>query len=118
MTEHVHNGNDPARGAALRRREMRDYLWGVIAALILTLVPFAVVRWHVMARPGVYYLIGAFALVQMVVHFRGFLHISFHHKREDLQLILFSAAVLILVVGGTLWVMFNLAARMGLPPSR
>lgn len=115
MNARVQNRNDTARGAQLRRREMRDYVGGVIAALILTLVPFAVVYWHVMARPDVYYLIGAFALVQMIVHFRGFLHISFHHKREDLQLILFSAVLLILIVGGTLWIMFNLAVRMMLP---
>jgi len=37
-------------------------------------------------------------------------------KREDLQLILFSALLLIIVVGGTVWIMGSLGARMAMPP--
>jgi cytochrome o ubiquinol oxidase operon protein cyoD len=115
MSERVRYESDRPRGAALRRRELRAYISGVVLALILTLVPFALVHWHAMAAPSVYYLIGAFALVQIIVHFRCFLHISFRQKREDLQLILFSTVLLIIIVGGTIWVMFNLAARMAMP---
>ena len=53
------------------------------------------------------------ALVQMVVHFRFFLHISFRKSaRDDLQLILFSTLIVILMVSGTLVILFNLRARM------
>lgn len=107
--------DDLRRGKQLMRRELRAYVTGVVLALALTLVPFAIVHWDVLARPDVYYLIGAFALVQMVVHFRFFLHIGFHQRREDLQLILFSTVLLILIVGGTIWIMLNLASRMVLP---
>ncbi len=49
----------------------------------------------------------------MVVHFRFFLHITFGKStREDLQLILFSALILTLMVSGTLVILFNLRARM------
>lgn len=116
MNTRVRGHADPAHGAWLRRREFRAYVWGAILALILTLVAFAVVHWRLMARPAVYDLIGALALVQMVVHFRGFLHIGLHQKREDLQLILFSALLLVIMVAGTLWIMANLAGRMALPP--
>jgi cytochrome o ubiquinol oxidase operon protein cyoD len=115
MNEQVRAESDRPRGAALRRREFRAYVAGVILALVLTLVPFAVVHWRVMAPRSVYYLIGAFALVQMTVHFRCFLHISFRQKREDLQLILFSTVLLIIIVGGTIWIMLNLATRMAMP---
>ncbi|HEX7381746.1 MAG TPA: cytochrome o ubiquinol oxidase subunit IV [Nevskiaceae bacterium] len=110
--------NDPTRGKQLYRREMRAYITGAILALLLTLVPFAIVRWHVLPREALYYLIGAFALVQMVVHFRFFLHIGLRQKREDLHLILFSTVLLVLIVGGTLWIMFDLAGRMMLPGVR
>jgi cytochrome o ubiquinol oxidase operon protein cyoD len=50
-----------------------------------------------------------------IVHFRFFLHISFREKREDLQLILFSTLVLIIMVGGTVWIMGSLALRMAMP---
>lgn len=55
-----------------------------------------------------------FALVQMIVHFRFFMHIRLNGRREDLQLILFSTAVLIIMVGGTVWIMGGLALRMGM----
>ena len=49
----------------------------------------------------------------MVVHFRFFLHISLKKSsREDLQLMLFSALIVTLMVSGTLVILFNLRARM------
>jgi cytochrome o ubiquinol oxidase operon protein cyoD len=51
----------------------------------------------------------------MVVHFRFFLHIGFKEKREDLQLIVFSALLLLIMVAGTIWIMASLAVRMALP---
>ena len=50
----------------------------------------------------------------MVVHFRFFLHIGFREHREDLQLILFSALLLFIMVAGTIWIMASLALRMGM----
>ena len=53
------------------------------------------------------------ALIQVIVHMRCFLHISLKRSaRADLQLILFSAMIILLMVGGTLVVLFNLSARM------
>ena len=115
MIERVHTSSDSSRGKQLQRRELRAYLAGVVLALALTLVPFTVVHWQLMLPHSVYYLIGAFAVVQMIVHFRFFLHIGFRQKREDLLLILFSTVLLIIVVGGTLWIMFSLATRMTMP---
>lgn len=115
MSARARDGNDPSLGKQLMRRELRAYVTGLLLALLLTLVPFAVVHWRVMTPDSVYYLIGAFALVQMVVHFRFFLHIGINQRREDLQLILFSTVLLILIAGGTVWIMFNLAMRMALP---
>jgi cytochrome o ubiquinol oxidase operon protein cyoD len=53
------------------------------------------------------------ALVQTIVHFRFFLHIGLKKSsRQDLQLVLFSAAIVALMVSGTLVVLFNLRSRM------
>ena len=97
------------------RRDFRSYAWGIALALLLTLVPFGLVHWAGIPLLPLLVVIGAFALVQMIVHFRFFLHISFSEKREDLQLILFSTLVLIIMVGGTVWIMGSLALRMGMP---
>jgi cytochrome o ubiquinol oxidase operon protein cyoD len=98
------------------QREFRSYVWGVGLALLLTVVPFGLVHW----RPGMSHIslrlvIGIFALAQMLVHFRFFLHLSFKEKREDLLLLLFSALLLTIMVAGTIWIMASLAVRMMMP---
>lgn len=97
------------------RKEMRSYLWGIGLSLLLTLVPFALVHWAAMPRVSLLFVIGAFALAQMLVHFRFFLHLGFKANREDLQLVVFSALLLTIMVAGTIWIMANLATRMGMP---
>ncbi|MCA8867570.1 MAG: cytochrome o ubiquinol oxidase subunit IV [Rhodobacteraceae bacterium] len=95
------------------RDDLRSYLTGFILALVLTLVPFALVVWGGLAWGTIMAILGGFALVQMVVHLRYFLHIDLsRQKREDLQLILFSVLLLALMAVGTIWIMGNLATRM------
>jgi len=115
MIEQTHDAEDAATRKREERRDFRSYVWGIGLALLLTLVPFALVQWSVMTRTALFITIGAFALVQMIVHFRFFLHISFSQKREDLQLILFTALVLFIMVAGTIWIMASLATRMTMP---
>ncbi len=97
------------------RREFLSYVSGAILALILTLVPFGLVHFGHAPVTTVYLVIGCVAFVQMIVHFRFFLHIGLRQKREDLQLILFSAVLLVIMIGCTVWIMSSLASRMMLP---
>ena len=70
-------------------------------------------RWPSFASTTTLAIVLGLALVQMVVHFRFFLHISLQKSaRDDLQLILFSTLIVILMVSGTLVILFNLRARM------
>lgn len=103
---------DAANRKLAERREFLSYVWGIALALALTLVPFAMVHWQAVPPFSLLLVIGAFALVQMLVHFRFFLHIGFRQKREDLQLILFSTLLLVIMVAGTIWIMASLAMRM------
>lgn len=105
----------PASNSTAERRDRASYAWGLCVSLVLTLASFALVHWHLPARSAVLELIAVLALVQVVAHFRFFLHLGLKRKREDLQLILFSAALLIIMVAGTIWVMSNLAVRMAMP---
>ena len=53
------------------------------------------------------------ALVQLVVQFRCFPHISLARSaRADLLLVLFAALIVTLMVSGTLVILFNLRERM------
>ncbi|MDN5787247.1 cytochrome o ubiquinol oxidase subunit IV [Pseudorhodobacter sp.] len=94
-------------------QEFRSYVWGISLAIALTLIPFALVNWHVVSKDTVLVTIAVLAIIQIAVHFRLFLHIDLSkQKREDLHLILFTTLVLALMAGGTIWIMANLAMRM------
>jgi len=96
-----------------KRGEIRSYAIGYGLALALTGAAFAIVHWPSFASATTLAIVFGLALVQMVVHFRFFLHVSLRKSaREDLQLILFSTLIVILMVSGTLVILFNLRERM------
>lgn len=93
--------------------EIRSYLIGLALALALTAVPFAVVATHALAARVTYATIAVCALVQIVVHLRYFLHVGIARTaRETLVLLTFATVLIVIMVGGTLWIMFDLHIRM------
>ena len=95
------------------REEVRSYAIGFLASLLLTGGAFAALlsdlstSWKIV-------LICVAALLQIVVHLREFLHLSFsgEQSREDLLLVLFSVCLLAIMAGGTWYVMSDLGERM------
>jgi len=93
--------------------EIRSYAIGFTASLLLTVGAFAAamsdlpLRWKIAC-------ICAAAILQIVVHMRNFLHLSFSggQSREDLLLVLFSATLLVIMAGGTWYIMSDLSGRM------
>jgi cytochrome o ubiquinol oxidase operon protein cyoD len=95
------------------RRERRSYLIGLALAAVLTAAAFGAVAWSGWPRTTLLWIIATTAVVQVGVHFRYFLHIDLSKsKRDDLQLILFSFLIVLLMAGGTIWILTNLRARM------
>ena len=117
MNEQNQHGGDAATRKLEERQEFKAYTWGIAIALVLTLVPFALVHGAALTGLPRLSLIAACALLQIVVHFRFFLHIGFQRNRDDLLLILFSTLLLVIMVAGTVWIMASLAVRMALPAS-
>lgn len=102
--------SDPNQG---KRDDIRTYLVGYVAAMALTGAAFAAVKWPSFGSATTLGIVLALALVQMVVHFRCFLHITLARStRDDLRLILFSTLIVVLMVSGTLVILMNLRARM------
>ncbi len=96
-----------------RTRELRTYAIGYGLSLVLTMAAFRMVRWPSFGARAIFGTVLALGLVQMAVQFRCFLHISLKRSsRHDLQLILFSALIIALMVSGTLVILFNLRGRM------
>ena len=110
MTRPNTGGLDPKDTA---RAEIRSYAIGFVASLLLT---GGAVAAHLSGLSATWkiVLICAAALVQIVVHLRNFLHLSFsgEQSREDLLLVLFSVCLLAIMAGGTWYVMGDLGERM------
>lgn len=93
--------------------EIKSYAIGFTASLLLTVGAFAAamsdlpLRWKIAC-------ICAAGILQIVVHMRNFLHLSFSggQSREDLLLVLFSATLLVIMAGGTWYIMSDLSGRM------
>ena len=84
------------------------YLAGIGLALGLSAIPFGLVAFTDLSRSALLWVIGGCAIVQVIAHFRFFLHIDLSRSsRDDLQLILFSTMIVILMVGGTIWITIN-----------
>ena len=95
------------------RRERRHYFVGLVVAIALTLAAFGSVAWTDWSRMTLLWIILGCAVVQIVAHFYYFLHINLaKSKREDLQLILFSFTIVVVMAGGTIWILYNLNMRM------
>ncbi len=94
-----------------RAKELRSYLIGFGLSVVLTAIPFVLVA----TRPNhaLVWIIVVCAVVQAIVHLRFFLHLRLHgQQRDDLQLVLFTMLILFFMIGGTTWILTNLAGRM------
>ncbi|MEG6508018.1 cytochrome o ubiquinol oxidase subunit IV [Methyloligella sp. 2.7D] len=91
---------------------LRDYVIGFVLAVILTAIPF----WLVMseaAAPSVLLptilIIGA---AQMLVHLKYFLHLLGPDGTWNISSLLLTILIVSIVIGGTLWVMYELNNNM------
>ena len=111
--EHHHDGHGHAADAG-QHSSLREYLIGFGLSVVLTAIPF----WLVMAKvitdrsTGIMVL-GAFALVQMLVHMVYFLHMNGRLQGGWTMLsTIFTVIFLGIAIVGTLWVMYNMNAHM------
>ena len=91
----------------------RSYGIGFALAVLLTALPFSLVYFGLLPRIPALLAIAAAAIVQIVVHLRYFLHLDLTHTpRENLLALCFAALLIFIMVGGSLWIMFDLHHRM------
>lgn len=94
-----------------KTKEFHHYLIGFVLATILTVIPFVLVA--TVGGAFSYMILVICAVLQLVVHLRFFLHLSFKgQQKEDLQLVLFTGLILLIMIGGSVWVLGSLYTRM------
>jgi cytochrome o ubiquinol oxidase subunit IV len=97
-----------------RARALQEpYVKGFVFALVLTGIPFGLVVADLLPPFTTLVVIAILAVVQVVVHLRYFLHLDLQSTpRDNLLALAFAAVLIFLMVGGTLWIMLDLNARM------
>lgn len=93
----------------------RSYVVGTLLALVLTAIPFAAVGFRLLEGPAALFVIIVAAVVQVLVHFRYFLHLGLSDTpRENLVTLALTLLLIVVMVGGCLWIMYDLSVRMGM----
>ena len=99
----------------MERHGHASYIVGFVLAVVLTAIPFYLVYTHALPPTRTMYVIAAAAVLQILVHLRFFLHVNFTTTpRENLLAIAFTAVLLVLMVGGSFWIMIDLHSRMAI----
>lgn len=93
---------------------LKSYLTGFVLAAILTVIPFWLVTGHVIGnRMALILMILILAAVQILVHIFFFLHLTPHAEGGwNLLSLLFAAVLVIIVLGASIWSMYQENANM------
>ncbi len=103
----------PVDSAGASVGSVKTYLTGFVLALILTGIPFALVMGDMWSYSATLAVIFGAAIVQIFVHLHYFLHLGTSSEAQwNVVAILFTLLIMLLFVGGTIWVMFDLHHRM------
>jgi cytochrome o ubiquinol oxidase subunit IV len=103
----------PIERTGVDRGSLQSYLTGFVLALILTGIPFALVMSGAWSSSATLAVICSAGLVQILVHLYYFLHLDASlAARWNMAAMIFTILIIILFVGGTLWIMWNLNYRM------
>jgi cytochrome o ubiquinol oxidase operon protein cyoD len=103
----------PTDSTGASRGSLKSYAIGFLLAIALTIFAFGLVLSGVWPRSATLGVIFAAAIAQMLVHLHYFLHLDTSSSaRWNLLALIFTLIIMIIFVGGTIWIMYNLNYRM------
>lgn len=92
---------------------VKSYTIGFILSIILTVIPYFIVVNHMMPVDGVAITVVILAVGQLFIQLVFFLHLnSSSEQRWNLITILFTLLILLILVIGSIWIMWNLNYNM------
>lgn len=95
------------------RKTLKSYLLGLGLSLLLTLCAFLLVGKHLLASQYLYILLAVLAICQLITQVICFLRLNSSAKgRWNLMSFIFTIFIVAILVGGSLWIMFNLNYNM------
>lgn len=94
-------------------KSLRIYVIGFFLSLMLTLISFALAGWHLMSMLSLYFCLMLLAVIQLLVQVVCFLRLNAGAEgRWNLMAFLFTVLIVLVIVIGSLWIMFNLNYNM------
>lgn len=104
----------PLASTGAGRGSLRRYATGFVLSVVLTAIAFGMVMYGSWSRSFTVAAILAAAVVQIMVHLHYFLHLDASSRaRWNVLALLFALLIMVLIVGGTLWIMTHLQYRLG-----
>jgi cytochrome o ubiquinol oxidase operon protein cyoD len=114
MADHAHDHHDDHHDDGDFHVSFKGYAVGFILSVLLTAIPFWLVMGKVLPTPKMTgFVILGFAAVQMVVHMIYFLHMNAKVEQGwSLLALLFTGALVVIMLSGSVWVMYHMNANM------
>ncbi|MBQ4829408.1 cytochrome o ubiquinol oxidase subunit IV [Alteromonas sp. MMG017] len=117
ITANSSNGNAITHAECAHAQDhgnVKTYLIGFVLSVILTVIPFWMVMEGDFSKVTTLWSIVVFAIVQIWVHLKYFLHLNFvtEDGRASTISFLFSALIIFMVVGLSIWIIYESNAMM------
>ncbi|EKD55517.1 MAG: cytochrome o ubiquinol oxidase subunit IV [uncultured bacterium] len=95
-------------------KKLSTYVWGMLGCIALTIAAFWVVMAHLLPRGQTILFIYAAACLQLIVQLICFLRLNVQtvQGRMNVMIFLFVSLILLCIVFGSLWIMWNLHYNM------
>lgn len=109
MSHHdlAHEGQD------FSKKTLSSYVLGILLALVLTVMAFAIVDKQLLTGSAFYLALAVLAIVQFFVQSVCFLGLNYTKEGQwNLLPYVFAIIIIMILVGGTLWIMYNLNYNM------
>ena len=115
------DASNPNQGTASGHHETGEahstiggYLTGFGLSVVLTVIPFWLVMEGVLDKSATLWIAVIFAVVQIVVHLKYFLHLTMTNDegKANTLTFLFTALIIVLVVGLSVWIIYASNAMM------
>ena len=96
----------------------KEYVLGFGLSVALTALPFWLIMAHVISSPvTATFAVMGLGFVQVIVHMTYFLHMNSRSQGGwNLLALLFTALMVLIVLSGSIWVMYHMNTNM-MPPS-
>lgn len=99
--------------AGWAQKNLRTYVQSFVLCLVMTVLSFGLAEYTPFSKTTIYLLLAVFAIAQMVVQAVCFLGLKADAKgRWNMLPFLFTILIIVFLVGGSLWIMYNLSILM------